>query len=300
MSNALECNGVVKQYRDFQLGPLDFSLQKGRVLGYIGPNGAGKTTTMHCISGLVRPDRGEISIFGKSVDPNKPAWKHDIGYVGDQQVFYEEWTAAQNLGYIKQFYPAWSDDAAGDLARRFDLPLDKKARDLSGGNRVKLSLIRALSYSPRLLVFDEPTAGLDPVVRTDLLTELFRILEDGEKSIIYSTHILSDIEGLADEIAFLVDGALVRREIKEDMIQTHFRVIFTLDAPLPLLPACLTVITKDDAYEADPSDKKKTISILKETGAANIHTARMKAEEIAVAILRHHREKSTTREIKPQ
>ncbi|MCP4216992.1 MAG: ABC transporter ATP-binding protein, partial [bacterium] len=193
MANAFTLRNVTKSYPGFQLGPLDFELEPGVVLGYIGPNGAGKTTTMQCMAGLLKPDEGEIKIFGRPNDQNDIDWKFDIGYVGDKHVFYEKWTVARNLKFISQFYPEWSDAKALQLAERFHLDMNKKARDLSTGNRVKLSLVSALAHSPKLLLLDEPTSGLDPVVRTEFLDELFDALQDEERSVFYSTHILSDI-----------------------------------------------------------------------------------------------------------
>ena len=133
-----------------------------------------------------------MKIFGTPNNPNKPSWKLDIGYVGDIHVFYENWTGAKNLKFLKQFYPKWSDKLVANLAERFELPLDKIVKKLSGGNRVKLSLISALAHSPKLLLLDEPTSGLDPVVRSEVLDVLFHVLENGERAIFYSTHILSD------------------------------------------------------------------------------------------------------------
>jgi len=220
MLNAFEIKSLVKKYPDFQLGPLDLTLEPGTVLGYIGPNGSGKTTTMHCLVGLVKAEAGEMKIFGTPNNPNKPEWKLDIGYVGDVHVFYENWTGAKNLKFLKQFYPNWSDKLVADLAKRFELPLDKKAKALSGGNRVKLALISALAHSPKLLLLDEPTSGLDPVVRTEVLDVLFEILESGERAIFYSTHILTDISRLADELAFLNDGKILKRSTKDDLIDS--------------------------------------------------------------------------------
>lgn len=207
MTKAFEYIEVKKRFSDFNLGPLNLSLEPGTVLGFVGPNGSGKTTTMQCLMGLVRPDEGEIKVFGRKNDLNHPDWKQDIGYVGDVQVFYERWSGMRNLRFLSQFYSNWSFKKAEELARRFQLPLDKPAKILSTGNRVKLSLVAALAHSPRLLLLDEPTTGLDPVVRTELLDVLFEILETGEKAIFYATHILPEISRLADELVF-IDGGI--------------------------------------------------------------------------------------------
>ncbi len=212
---AFELHDVTKFFPDFQLGPLSLDLEPGMVLGYIGPNGSGKSTTMHCMMGLLRADAGEVTIFGRPNDLNKPEWKHDVGYVGDENPFYENWSCEKNLKFLRQFYPAWSDGLVDDLSHRFELKLDQKVKTLSTGNRVKLACICALAHQPKLLLLDEPTAGLDPVVRAELLDVLFEVLETGERAIFYSTHILSDISRLADDLVFLNEGRFHLRHLAE-------------------------------------------------------------------------------------
>ena len=219
MIYAFKYTNVRKRFPDFMLGPLHLDLEPGTVLGFVGPNGSGKTTTMQCLVGLLRPDEGEIEVFGRRNDLNHPEWKQDIGYVGDIQVFYERWSGMRNLQFISQFYPNWSFKRVEDLARRLRLPLDKQAKSLSTGNRVKLSLVAALAHSPRLLMLDEPTTGLDPVVRTELLDVLFEILESGDRAIFYATHILPEISRLADELAFIESGSVWLRTPKEDLLE---------------------------------------------------------------------------------
>lgn len=286
MQKAFEFKDVVKNYPDFKLGPLNFALEPGTVLGYIGPNGSGKSTTMHCLVGLVKADSGEMQVFGRPNDPNKPEWKLDIGYVGDVHVFYENWSGERNLKFLKQFYPDWSDTLVVDLAKRFEIPLDKKAKALSSGNRVKLSLIAALAHQPKLLLLDEPTAGLDPVVRTEVLDVLFSVLEDGERAIFYSTHILSDISRLADELAFIHEGQVVRRNAKEDLTDQWRRISFRLSSNHVKLNAVVSQKHEGNDYQVVSSDFKTTIKQLTELGAENVQENRMSIDEIAVQILK--------------
>ena len=290
MPNAFEIKGVVKTYPDFQLGPLNLDLAPGTVLGYIGPNASGKTTTLHCLVGLVKAERGEMNIFGRRNDPNKPEWKLDIGYVGDVHVFYENWSGEKNLRFLSQFYPKWSDAFVRELARRFNLPLDKKARALSGGNRVKLSLIGALAHSPRLLLLDEPTAGLDPVVRAEVLDTLFEVLEDGERAIFYSTHILSDISRLADELAFLDDGRIKLRAAKEDLTEQWRKISFRLQGADLQIAAAVSHRREGRDHQVVSSNFRETLRQLGELGAENVLENRMSIDEIAVHILKggHH------------
>lgn len=286
MTKAFRLNGLVKTYPGFRLGPLDLELEPGTVLGYVGPNASGKTTTFHCMTGLVKPDAGGVEIFGRLNHPNKYAWKLDIGYVGDRHAFFEGWTAEANLRFRSRFYPDWSDEKARDLARRFDLPLDVKARDLSSGNRVKLSLIAALAHSPRLLLLDEPTAGLDPVVRKEVRDVLFEILEDGTRSIFYATHILSDISRLADELVFLSKGNIMERHTKDDLLDRWRRVSFRHPGPIDGLEAIVDTVTEGTSHRVISSDYTTTVRSLEQLGAENIEALRMSIDEIAVEILK--------------
>ncbi len=291
---AFELSRVVKTYPEFQLGPLDLDLEPGLVLGYVGPNGSGKTTTIHCLTGLVKKQAGEIRIFGHRNEPNDPRWKYEVGYVGDVHVFYERWSAEKNLEFLSQFYPNWSDSKARELARRFDLPLKKKAKELSRGNRIKLSLVGVLARSPRLLLLDEPTAGLDPVVRSEVLETLFEILESGDRAIFYSTHILSDISRLADELAFLNDGRIQLRSAKDDLTDRWRRISFRLSSPQVDLAAAVSHRVEGSDHRVITSDFEATLPNLHDLGAENIYVNRMGIDEIAVQILKGGRNVAVT------
>ena len=286
MEKALECRSVKKQLRDFMLGPINLDLEPGTVLGLVGPNGAGKTTFLQCVVGLLRADSGEIDIFGRPNNLNHPEWKLDIGYVGDIPVFWERWTADQNLRFIPQFYPDWSYLKASKLADRFQLPLKKRAKDLSTGNRIKLSLIMALAHSPKLLLLDEPTSGMDPVVRTEVLDVLFEILETGDRAIIYTTHILPEISRLVDELAFLDNDRIRLRANKEDLID-HWRKI-TFRHPDRAIPFKSVVSHHQEGndHQIISSDFSMTLNQLKQLGAENIQDTHMSIEEITVQILK--------------
>ncbi len=286
MSSAFELRNITKRYPDFQLGPLSLSVEPGTVLGYIGPNGSGKTTTMHCMTGLVKPDSGDIDIFGRRNDPNQPDWKFDIGYVGDVHVFYENWTAAKNLEFLSKFYPNWSENYMMNLVHRFKLPLDRKAKALSTGNRVKLALVSALAHRPKLLLLDEPTAGLDPVVRTEVLDILFEVLEDGERAIFYSTHILSDIAQLADELAFLDNGS-IKLQTEKELLTDHWRRIsFRLPQHQQVISGVVSHKNEGADHQVISADHEITLRQLRELGAENIYENRMSIDEISVEILK--------------
>jgi ABC-2 type transport system ATP-binding protein len=241
---------------------------------------------MYCLVGLVRPDSGGVDIFGRPNDLNRPAWKRDIGYVGDQHVFYERWTAEENLNFLARFYPDWSTQKAQDLARRLRLPLEKRARDLSTGNRVKLALISALAHSPKLLLLDEPTAGLDPVVRLDVLDELMEVIQDEQRAIFYSTHILGDIKRLVDELVFLDQGRIIMRTTKEELVEKWRSITFKADRETGAIPAAVQVRQEGRAYQIISSDHEATLAHLRSLEADIREVHYLPVEEIAVQIIK--------------
>lgn len=286
MTDAFRMTQSVKRFPGFQLGPLDLALEAGKIMGYVGANGAGKTTTIHCLVGLLRADSGQIEVFGRPNDLDRPAWKLDIGYVGEQHVFYERWSAAENLNFLAGFYPAWSDRKAQELAKRLRLPLDKRARDLSTGNRVKLSLVAALAHSPRLLLLDEPTAGLDPVIRLEVLEELMEVIQDEERAIFYSTHILADIKRLVDELVFLNEGRITLRTTKEDLLDKWRKITFRTSQACESIAASVSHLREGQEHQVISFDHESTLAQLHEMGAEIREVAHLPIEEIAVQIIK--------------
>jgi ABC-2 type transport system ATP-binding protein len=286
MTQAFQYINVVKTFPEFKLGPINLDLAPGTALGFVGPNGAGKTTTIQCLMGLLRADSGEMEVFGRKNDMNRPEWKLDIGYVGDVHVFYERWTAQRNLDFLSQFYPNWSHQKAAELSQRFHLPLNKRAKDLSTGNRVKLSLVSALAHSPKLFLLDEPTAGIDPVVRTEVLDMLFEILETGEKAIFYATHILPEISRLTDELAFIDDGQIWLRMPKDDLLEQWRKISFQLSKDNIQYKSAVSHRQEGKNHQIISSNFHETLQQLKELDAENIQETRMSIDEIAVHILK--------------
>ncbi|MBU0473417.1 MAG: ABC transporter ATP-binding protein [Bacteroidetes bacterium] len=289
MKHAFKIDGMEKSFQEFKLGPINLELEQGMVMGYIGPNGSGKTTTMHCMVGLVKPDLGEVEIFNRKNDSNKTNWKFDIGYVGDKHVFYENWSGMKNLEFLQQFYPNWDKQFESELIKRFEIPITKKAKELSSGNRVKLSLIGALAHRPKLLLLDEPTSGLDPVVRTELLDILFEVVESGERAIFYSTHILSDISRIADELTFINNGQIMLTTPKEDLTENWRRISFKLPEPKTTFINTQVIDVEGNNYKIISSNFNATLTELKNLRAENITESIMSIDEIAVQILKNNK-----------
>jgi len=285
---AFTLSGVVKRYRGFTLGPLDLVLQPGTVLGFVGPNGSGKTTTINCIAGLAIPEEGTVEVSGQRVDHRVPAWKADIGVVGETHGFYRGWTVEENLRFLSRFYPGWSDQRVTRLADRLGLPLAKKTCvcNLSKGQLAKLAIVAALGHGPRLLLLDEPTGGLDPVVRAEVLDVLWEVLEDGEHAIFYSTHVLSDISRLADELVFLREGRVLLRSPKDHLTEHWRRISFRLAEEDVTVVAAVEYRRVRAEHQVVSADAEATLAQLRELGAESVEQSRMTIDEIAVAILK--------------
>ncbi|HNX51995.1 MAG TPA: ABC transporter ATP-binding protein [Thermoanaerobaculaceae bacterium] len=283
---AFSVRGLSKKYPGFTLGPLDLDLEPGRVLGFVGPNGSGKTTTLHCMIGLQVPDAGRVEICGRANGPEDVVWRQEVGFVGDEQGFWADWTVARNLAVVGSFQPRWSAARVRELARRFELPLDHKVKTLSRGNRAKLALVAALGHAPRLLLLDEPTAGLDPVVRAEVLDVLWEVLEDEGRAIFYSTHVLSDIARLADELVFLRDGRVLQRSVKDELVEAWRRVSFRLATEALALPGVVSARQVRAEHQVITCDHEATLAAVRELGAESIEVSRLSVDEIAVEILK--------------
>jgi ABC-2 type transport system ATP-binding protein len=289
-SPAARLSGLVKRWPGFRLGPLDLDLEPGTVLALVGPNGAGKTTTLNCMAGLIVPEEGVAEVFGARAHPSRTDFRRDVGYVGEESGFFRRWTARRNLKYLSTLIPGWSKDRAQRLIDRLALPLDKSVSKLSRGNRTKLALVAALAHGPRLLLLDEPTAGLDPVVRAEVLDVLWETTEDGEHAVLYSTHVLSDINRLADELAFLRDGRFVLRTGRDALADSWRRVSFRLQAEQVDLPGVVEHRSVRSEHQVITRDADATLQRLNGLGAEAVEVARMTVDEIAVQILKegHH------------
>lgn len=209
MENVVEFKGVRKNFKDFSVKSMDLEVKQGFVTGFIGANGAGKSTTIKMMMNLLRPDAGEVRVFGLDYKTHEKAIKERIGFVYDGNVFFE----GLNLKDIKRIvgpaYKRWDDAVFHQYLERFELPLNKAIKTFSKGMQMKASLAIALSHHAELIIMDEPTAGLDPVFRRELLMLLQELMVDESRSLFFSTHITTDLDRIADYIAFIQNGELV-------------------------------------------------------------------------------------------
>ncbi|MDR3084789.1 MAG: ABC transporter ATP-binding protein [Christensenellaceae bacterium] len=222
--NSVELRGLAKAQGAFQLGELSFAVPEGYITGFIGPNGAGKTSTIKAILGLNRPDSGEILLFGEPLEQGGQSRNGEIGVVMDAPFFVEDWTAAELQRVLAPFYRAWDGAHYASLLARFGLDPRKKIKELSRGMKVKLMLSVAFSHGARLLLLDEPTSGLDPLTRDELGEILGEFMQEEGRSVLFSTHIGSDLERIADHIVFLLEGRLLFSGPKEELLGGYRRV----------------------------------------------------------------------------
>ena len=217
----LSVQNLNKSYPKFNLKDVSFSLEQGYIMGFIGRNGAGKTTTIKSILHLVHPDSGIITVLGKDFATNEFACKQQIGLVLGGINYYPQKKLKVIADITRRFYPEWDDAAFSGYLTRFDLAPDKTIKELSDGMRVKFALALALSHNARLLILDEPTSGLDPVSRDDLLELFQELIENSERSILFSTQITSDLEKCADFITYIKKGEIIASTAKDELIDSY-------------------------------------------------------------------------------
>ncbi len=202
-------DGLCKKYPAFYLDHVTFEVGEGKIMGFVGRNGAGKTTTIKSLFNYVHPDEGEVYFFGLNFRDNEKEIKSRVGYVGSDGGYYLQKRLGRITEVTKSFYPDWDDKIYRDCLRRFRLDESKKLRELSEGMKVKYQLALALSHHAQLLVLDEPTSGLDPVSRDDLLDLFQELVEKDKVSILFSTHITSDLEKCADQVTYIQNGKIL-------------------------------------------------------------------------------------------
>ena len=223
MENILELQQMCKSFpkSNFILDKLSFSLPYGAILGFVGENGAGKTTTIGCILNTIRKDSGKIKLFGKEMLDADTAMREKIGVVYDGNNFPTNWTAKQLAGIMAGFYTQWDNALFQKYIENFKLPTNKKIKHYSRGMTMKLAIAVALSHHPQLLILDQATSGLDPIIRDEMLDVFLDFVQAENHSVLLSSHITSDLEKIADYIIFIHNGKLIATVSKNDLIYNY-------------------------------------------------------------------------------
>lgn len=224
MKNVLEIKNITKTYKNFKLDDVSFNLEKGYIMGFIGENGAGKTTTIKLIMNLLKRDSGEIKIFGKDNVKYSKEIKEKIGFVYDDCFYYEKLSIKKNAKIISNFYKQWSFETFRKYLKIFGLNEDQKVKELSKGMKMKFAIAIALSHNAEFLIMDEPTAGLDPIVREELLDIFQKVIQNEDIAILISTHITSDLERISDYITYINKGKIEFSKPTIDVLE-EYRIV---------------------------------------------------------------------------
>jgi ABC-2 type transport system ATP-binding protein len=229
--DSLVISHLRKEYPSFTLDDVSFRIPAGYIMGFVGENGAGKTTTIKSILNIINRDGGTVSIFGRDLDEHELEIKHEIGYVSGE-MFYPKKRLRDITRVYRGFFPRWDEGIYREYLDTFNLDENRRLDELSKGMGMKYSIALALSHHARLLILDEPTSGLDPVARDTLLEVFQSLVEDGEVSILYSTHITSDLEKCADYITFIRNGRIIESAPKDDLLDAY-RLVNGSEKDLP-------------------------------------------------------------------
>lgn len=229
MENVVKLTNVTKNFKDFSVKNIDLQVKQGFVTGFIGANGAGKSTTLKMMMNLLKPDAGEVKLFGLDYTKHEKAIKERIGFVYDGNIYFEGLNLKDIKRIVAPAYKQWDDTLFYQYVEQFELPLNKAIKTFSKGMQMKASLAIALSHHAELIIMDEPTAGLDPIFRRELLDLLQKLMVDGNRTIFFSTHITTDLDRIADYIALIQKGKLVFNKSIHDVAEDYALVKGGLD-----------------------------------------------------------------------
>jgi ABC-2 type transport system ATP-binding protein len=292
----IELDGVEKAYPFFQLKDVRLRVEPGQIMGFVGPNGAGKSTTIRILMSMVRQDRGTVRVLGRVLPREQAAAKQDVGFVSEDLRLYGSATLDWHMRFIAEIYPGWDAQYADALLQRFNLHPEQRIRILSHGERVKAALLLVLARRPRLLLLDEPTTGLDPVARHEILAELMDVVRDERRAILFSSHNTQDVEQISDHITFIDRGRIIDSSDKETFLDRWRRL--HLEVPpgvtLPVLPGIVdTTASGRMAVATTKSYRPDLASVYERAGVAVHDVRRMTLEEIFVANVMSNRRERT-------
>jgi len=269
--SAIEIHGVAKRFgRKQVLDDLNMIVPAGKTFAFLGRNGAGKTTAIRMLLGLLKPDRGTVRVLG--MDPQEEPLKvrQRVGYLAEDQAMFGWMRVSEMISFMAPFYPTWDAAWAKDLANRFELPMRTRTRHLSKGQGVRLGLLLALAHRPKLVILDDPTLGLDPIMRKEFLRDVVTYLQGEQVTVFFSSHLLYEIDAVADSVAILDRGRIVRQAETEDLRNRVKRLIAPAEAQSVLrdLPGLLDFALADRQVTAVVEDIDAALPVARSSGAS--------------------------------
>ena len=289
MSIPLNMNAVFKHYPGkYALNGLDFAASSGQVVGLLGRNGAGKSTLLQAALGLCDIDSGSITVFGEHPSNLSECVKARIGYVPQQVDLFGWMTAAQMLEFVKAFYPGprWNEPKVASLLKRWSIPSNLRIAKMSGGEQQRLAIIRALAHDPELLILDEPVSSLDVAGRRDFLRELVDTVIERETTIIFSTHILSDLERVASEVAFMKEGKIILRQSLDTLAEYSRRLVGTAEVlgATPIAGEISRVVDRQGRMSVLVAFGERDTPLLDAWRARGVHAEAVSLEDLFIEV----------------
>lgn len=289
-ANAIEIEGLTKRYgRHVAVNNLSFSVPRGSVFAFLGRNGAGKTTTIRILLDLLDRTGGRARVLGLDCVRDSLAIKKRIGYVAEGQKMYDWMRVDETIWFCKGFYPGWDDGFAAEMKTKLELPGDRRVGQMSRGMQAKLALLLAMAYRPELLILDEPTAGLDVVVRRDFLEGVIDLIQQEGRTVFFSSHIVHEVERVADWVGLIDHGKLVWLSPMEELKSSVKRLVMTFDTPPESFPSMKNVLRLEKSGRqavvtvSDFSDK--TLAAAKSRNPLDIRVDDLGLEDIFVAMV---------------
>jgi len=293
---AIETEGLRRSFGSFEaVRGVDLRVLKGTVFGLLGVNGAGKSTIIKMIVGHLKPSAGGVRMLGRTLEEDLIELRRRVAYVSENRYLYEWMTVAESIKFTRAFHENWDDRKAESLLERFDLPANRRIKQLSRGNRARVCLLLALSYNPELIILDEPTSGLDPIVRRDFIENIVAEIGEEGKTVLFSSHIVEEVERVADYVGIINDGRLIVTSSVDDLKATHKRVRYATNGTRPDvsgLPGLLAVENgRHEQILTVSGWSEESAQLLYARGIRETEVLPMTLEEIFVDSVRGARER---------
>ena len=297
---AVETENLGRRFGAFEaVKGVDLRVQRGTVFGLLGVNGVGKSTIIKMVVGHLRPTSGRLRVLGRTLEEDLVEIRRRVAYVSENRYLYEWMTVAESIRFTRAFHANWDDQKAADLLKRFSLPPEKKVRQLSRGNRARLCLLLALSYNPELIILDEPTSGLDPIVRRDFIENIVSEISEEGKTVLFSSHIVEEVERVADDVGIINDGELLLVSSVEEVKASYKRVRYATNGARPELSGVPGLLGVENGRHEQILTVRgfgdETISALAERGVRSPEVLPISLEDIFVNTVRAERERRANR-----